>query len=98
MSVSPAFAGATQAGTSDPLEVGGVELDRRSIDPDDFTGGFAVWSGTSFAAPYVAGDLVDGIAAAIQKGALDDPAERARILAGEAGLAHVEVTVTNDKR
>jgi hypothetical protein len=28
---------------------------RESIDPDDFTGSFAVWSGTSFAAPLFAG-------------------------------------------
>ena len=28
---------------------------RESIDPDDFTGGFALWSGTSFAAPLFAG-------------------------------------------
>ena len=26
---------------------------RESIDPDDFTGSFAVWSGTSFAAPLL---------------------------------------------
>lgn len=30
---------------------------RESIDPDDFRGGFAVWSGTSFAAPYFAGQV-----------------------------------------
>jgi serine protease len=30
---------------------------RESIDPDDFTGGFAVWSGTSFAAPLLAGRI-----------------------------------------
>ncbi len=30
---------------------------RESIDPDDFGGGFAVWSGTSFAAPLFAGRL-----------------------------------------
>jgi serine protease len=30
---------------------------RESIDPDDFKGGFAVWSGTSFAAPLFAGRL-----------------------------------------
>ena len=28
---------------------------RESIDPDDYTGGFALWSGTSFAAPLFAG-------------------------------------------
>src|SRR5690606_10123757 len=28
---------------------------RETIDPDDFRGGFAVWSGTSFAAPVTAG-------------------------------------------
>jgi serine protease len=30
---------------------------RESIDPDDFTGQFAVWSGTSFAAPLQAGRI-----------------------------------------
>ena len=28
---------------------------REAIDPDDFSGGFGVWSGTSFSAPVVAG-------------------------------------------
>jgi hypothetical protein len=31
--------------------------ERESIAPDDFTGGFAVWSGTSFAAPLLAGRI-----------------------------------------
>lgn len=52
---------------------------RSTIDPDDYRSGFAVWSGTSFAAPTVAGrlaqelmdesDLSDGSApAAVQRG------------------------------
>ncbi|WP_109508601.1 S8 family peptidase [Nocardioides speluncae] len=32
---------------------------RSTIDPDDYRCGFAVWSGTSFAAPTVAGRLAD---------------------------------------
>ena len=32
---------------------------RAALDPDDFTAGFAVWSGTSFAAPVFAGQLAD---------------------------------------
>ncbi|GMA22743.1 hypothetical protein GCM10025864_05020 [Luteimicrobium album] len=34
---------------------------RESIDPDDFRGGFALWSGTSFAAPVLAGQLADAL-------------------------------------
>lgn len=30
---------------------------RESLDPDDFTSGYAIWSGTSFAAPVVAAKL-----------------------------------------
>ena len=30
---------------------------RESIDPDDYRGGFGLWSGTSFAAPVVAGEI-----------------------------------------
>jgi hypothetical protein len=32
---------------------------RTAIDPDDFTSGFGVWSGTSFAAPVFAGQLAE---------------------------------------
>jgi serine protease len=28
---------------------------REALDPDDFSGGFGVWSGTSFSAPIAAG-------------------------------------------
>jgi len=30
---------------------------RAGLDPDDFSAGFGVWSGTSFAAPVFAGEL-----------------------------------------
>jgi len=30
---------------------------RETVDPDDFSSGFAVWSGTSFAAPLFAGEV-----------------------------------------
>lgn len=36
-------------------------LHRESADPDDFTSGFAVWSGTSFAVPVVAGKLAEAM-------------------------------------
>jgi len=36
--------------------------DRMALDPDDFTGGFATWSGTSFAAPVFAGQLAEHLA------------------------------------
>ena len=32
---------------------------REALDPDDYHGGFALWSGTSFAAPVVAGKIAD---------------------------------------
>jgi subtilisin family serine protease len=34
---------------------------RASIDPDDFHAGFGVWSGTSFAAPILAGELAQAL-------------------------------------
>ena len=45
---------------------------REAIDPDDFRGGFGVWSGTSFAAPLLAGRLAASLAAHLGDG--DDTA------------------------
>ncbi|MGV8875229.1 MAG: S8 family peptidase, partial [Rhodococcus sp. (in: high G+C Gram-positive bacteria)] len=41
----------------------GSPRDRETIDPDDFLGGFGVWSGTSFAAPIVAGRIAAALTA-----------------------------------
>jgi serine protease len=40
---------------------------RESIDPDDYTGTFALWSGTSFAAPLFAGQLAAQLVGGIKK-------------------------------
>ncbi|HTZ42523.1 MAG TPA: S8/S53 family peptidase, partial [Jatrophihabitans sp.] len=34
---------------------------RETLDPDDFRSGFAIWSGTSFAAPILAGEIVQAL-------------------------------------
>ena len=42
------------------------------MDPDDYRGGFAVWSGTSFATPVLAAELA---AALIKEGGLTQVAD-----------------------
>ncbi|MET3805180.1 hypothetical protein ABIB25_002180 [Nakamurella sp. UYEF19] len=46
---------------------------RGTIDPDQFRGGFATWSGTSFAAPVLAGKY---LAKLVEAGCPDDPGMR----------------------
>jgi subtilisin family serine protease len=58
VSTIPAFDGGAQpvARTPQPASVRKNAPDiREALDPDNFAGQFAVWSGTSFAAPLVAG-------------------------------------------
>jgi subtilisin family serine protease len=57
LSTSPPLNGGVQAGTRADRR----GMRRETIDPDDFTGGFALWSGTSFAAPYVAARLAQAL-------------------------------------
>lgn len=45
----------TNAGAEPSSRTKAYGLARETIDIDDSTSGFAIWSGTSFAAPYVAG-------------------------------------------
>ncbi len=42
---------------------------RSSVDPDDYSGGFGVWSGTSFAAPAFAGQVAAKLAGGAHKSA-----------------------------
>ncbi|HEY2672812.1 MAG TPA: S8 family serine peptidase [Rugosimonospora sp.] len=59
------------AGSVNPAEtVDGSPRRRESLDPDDFRAGFALWSGTSFAAPVAAAMLANLILA--QGAALDE--------------------------
>lgn len=48
---------------------------RSTIDPDDFSAGFATWSGTSFAAAVAAGEL----AQALFRNGLDDSSTRSAV-------------------
>jgi hypothetical protein len=38
-----------------------LDADRESLDPDDFSGGFAAWSGTSFSAPLLGAHLASSM-------------------------------------
>jgi hypothetical protein len=51
MSTIPPF----QGGLEPAARTEAWQRPRESIDPDDYTGSFALWSGTSFAAPLFAG-------------------------------------------
>jgi subtilisin family serine protease len=43
---------------------------REALDPDDYSGGFAVWSGTSFAAPLLAAEIAGALLAGAAEPAL----------------------------
>jgi hypothetical protein len=64
VSTLPGFQGGLQPPTAvvDATATGGVGgpgagRRRADVDVDDYTGGFGIWSGTSFAAPLLAGRL-----------------------------------------
>jgi hypothetical protein len=53
--------GALQPRVRLPDRLPGEAHHRATIDDDDFTGGFAVWSGTSFAAPVLAAEVAGAL-------------------------------------
>jgi hypothetical protein len=65
--------------------------DREALDPDDYRGGFATWSGTSFSAPLLAAHIAaqllrDGADPAL---ALDQPGQEAAVKRMAAALAEM---------
>src|SRR5262249_45787541 len=73
---------ALSAGTHQPNR-------RRTLDPDNFRSGFAVWSGTSFAAPLVAART----AAALVAGAAHDRALSLEAVDREATIGRVNAAL-----
>jgi subtilisin family serine protease len=50
---------------------------RTSLDPDDFSSGFGLWSGTSFAAPLMAGRIAQHLLGNGAPGSTEDDVKRA---------------------
>ncbi|MFC8922265.1 S8 family serine peptidase [Cellulosimicrobium sp. NPDC057127] len=60
---------------------------RSSVDPDDFRGGFATWSGTSFSAPYLAAEIAEQILRSRTGESEGDPARPDEVVARRTAVA-----------
>lgn len=78
VSTVPIWEGAAGPGLSYPDPLGLGPWVRTAPDPDDLRTGFAVWAGTSFATPVVAGLLANALATDEQCAAATDVSGRAR--------------------
>lgn len=89
VSTVPVWEGAAGPGLSYPDPLGLGPWVRTAPDPDDLRSGFAVWAGTSFATPVVAGLLAHALAHDEQTAAAADAASRAQraLIATDAELA-----------
>ncbi|HWM16489.1 MAG TPA: S8/S53 family peptidase, partial [Microbacterium sp.] len=94
LSCHPGFNGGLQPGTRDDRE----GKRRETIDPDDFGGGFALWSGTSFASPYVAGLLAKALAPPLMDGTLLDDEKRVSALKRAERKLKAELTAKGPTR
>jgi Subtilase family len=68
------------------IEVPGTS--RASLDPDDYDGGFAIWSGTSFSAPALAAQLIREMVDVLKQPS-PDPALRLDVPGAGAATARV---------
>ncbi|HWM01980.1 MAG TPA: S8 family serine peptidase [Actinophytocola sp.] len=86
VSTVPMWQGAGGPGLVYPDSLGVGPRMRTAPDPDDLRSGFAVWAGTSFATPVVAGLLADALSRDVAKAGEDGRAKRA-LEAADAELA-----------